>query len=116
MTAFHTVLVIVCVLAICIGQVLFKYVGLAIQDGRALFESRVIVTGFLAFGIYGAATVLWIYLLRHVPLSKAYPYMALSFVIVPLFSFFLFEEKLSFAYLGGIALIFAGVVVVTKLS
>jgi drug/metabolite transporter (DMT)-like permease len=116
MSALQFFLTIVCVLAICVGQILFKYVGVTFQNTRTLLDPKVIAMSALALTIYGAATVLWIYLLRFIPLSRAYPYMALSFVIVPVFSAVLFREPLSLAYFMGTALILSGLVVVSRLG
>ncbi len=114
MSALQLLLTVVCVLAICIGQILFKYVGVTYQNTGTLLDLKVIAMSVLALTIYGAATVLWIYLLRFIPLSKAYPYMALSFVIVPIFSAVFFREPLSAAYFMGTALILSGLVVVSR--
>lgn len=67
----------------------------------------------VAGALYLAATFAWIWLLRTAPLSRAYPYMALSFVLVPLMSAFFFRESLSAQYVIGIALVIAGIVVAT---
>lgn len=75
---------------------------------------RVMVIVGSAFFIYGLATLLWISLLRYVPLNKAYVFMALSFVLVPIASFFLFKEQVSLGYWIGVGLIVSGVIVASK--
>ena len=55
------------------------------------------------------ATLLWIWFLRLLPLNKAYPIMALAFVIVPLMSFCMLGEKLELNVLVGAVIIFVGV-------
>ena len=64
---------------------------------------------FLASIVYAVSTGLWVWLLRYMDISKAYPFMALGFVIVPLLSVWLFNEKLSLPYMVGVSLIIAGV-------
>ena len=71
------------------------------------------VFGFAMF-IYGVATLLWISLLRYVPLNKAYVFMALSFVLVPIASYFVFREHITVGYWIGVALIVSGVIVAAK--
>jgi drug/metabolite transporter (DMT)-like permease len=99
------------------GQVLFKMTGGRIDGRDATGVSgvlRTLVDPYLlfAFAIYGSATVLWVYVLRHMPLSQAYPFMALSFVLVPLASLLFFGETLGLRYWIGAALIVAGMVVI----
>ena len=62
----------------------------------------------LALVIYGSTTILYICILQYVPLSKAYPYMALAYVIVPAVSVLFLGETLSTRYLFGIGLIIIG--------
>jgi drug/metabolite transporter (DMT)-like permease len=117
MTAAHVTLALVCVGVIAAGQLLFKRVGIEIERlGAGWFEPRVIALAAAAFALYAAATLLWIHLLRYVELSRAYPFMALSFVLVPLFSMLVFGERLGGAYLAGVALIVAGVAVIAYSS
>lgn len=102
-------LVLCSVLMVVAGQLLFKLLGLKIQRGIALLEPRLIGIALTACVIYATATVLWIYLLRTLPLTKAYPFMALSFVLVPLGGVLFFSEAVRLPYMLGVALIVAGV-------
>lgn len=101
---------------ISVGQVLFKLAGGRI-DGRtatgAMGVLHTLLDPFLlvALAIYGTATILWIYVLRHVPLSQAYPFMALSFVLVPLASWLFFGETLGLRYWIGAGLLLSGMAV-----
>lgn len=110
------ILILLSVGMICCGQLLFKVVGLRIQSGFSVLDPRTLAFTALSFLIYASATILWIYVLRTVPLTKAYPYMALSFVLVPLFSVLLFSESVRPQYLVGTGLIVAGVVLTTFAS
>lgn len=101
---------------ISFGQVLFKLAGGRI-DGRtatgAMGVLHTLLDPFLlvALAIYGTATILWIYVLRHVPLSQAYPFMALSFVLVPLASWLFFGETLGLRYWIGAGLLLSGMAI-----
>jgi hypothetical protein len=59
------------------GQLLFKTAALGGGDGP-LAER---IAGFLLNGyfFYAALTVLWVWILSFIPLSRAYPFMALAF-------------------------------------
>jgi drug/metabolite transporter (DMT)-like permease len=64
---------------------------------------------WLALLLYGAATLLWIFLLQRVALSHAYPFAALAFVLVPLGAALFFGERLSSGFFVGSALIAVGI-------
>ncbi len=94
------------------GQICFKYtaIGLDVNSFKQLFQS-LFFSGFFWFAIvlYAVATILWIIILESMPLSKALPFVALSFVVVPLISRFLFNESFYWYYWGGILLILLGI-------
>lgn len=114
MSIAHLAMLLFCVCLISLGQVLFKYVGmLSVQSANGL-SIRTLVFGAVALGIYGFATVVWIYLLRSVALSKAYPFMALSFILVPLAAYSFYGETVAPAYYIGLLLIVLGVFVIAR--
>jgi undecaprenyl phosphate-alpha-L-ara4N flippase subunit ArnE len=97
---------------LALGQILFKYAA----DTSPRVASIGGVMGFVgnpylwAAGLlYVAATLLWLMILQHVPLSRAYVFAALGFVIVPLASSVLFGDSLSLRFVVGTVLIVAGV-------
>lgn len=102
------VLALVCVLAISFGQVLFKVVGNQTRNGITL---RSLATLGAAGVLYVGATLLWILILRFNPLHRVYSYMALSFVIVPIVSWFVFKEHLSMRYIAGSIIVIVGLIV-----
>lgn len=93
-----------------IGQVLFKQVAIYYNASQSLMDVRVLATLSVAGALYVASTALWIWALRHVELSRAYPLFALGFVLVPLAGAWMFGEQLSPRYLVGAMLIMVGVV------
>lgn len=106
-----------------IAQVLLKAgmthegVRAAIAGGQAVGIVRAValnpaVLGGL--GMYGLGTVLWLAVLTRVELSQAYPFVGLSFVLTALFGWLLFNDAMSAARIGGVALIVAGVVLVGR--
>ena len=114
MTALQTLDAILCVLAISAGQLLFKRTGMEIEASQSWLTLRALLWLGAALVIYGLATLVWIELLRHVALNKAYIFFALSFVFVPLASYFLFDEALNQRYVFGALLIVAGILVITQ--
>jgi drug/metabolite transporter (DMT)-like permease len=104
------------VLGISIGQIFLKLSAmqagdvnvLGIRLGKYLYINIYLIAGLT---VLGSATLLWIWILRTVPLSVAYPFMALAFVLVPAFSYFIFNEAISWTQVIGFLLIAIGVVV-----
>ena len=113
MTLYNALLTLLCVAGISVGQILFK---LAARQGSPLEGLTAMVNGWMlaALILYGAATLLWVYVLRSTPLAIAYPLFALAFVLVPVLSFFFLNEPLRFSSFAGGALIMLGVVVSTQ--
>ena len=72
------------------------------------------LTMILALMLYGLTTILWVFVLRSVPLSAAYPIYALVFVLVPVAAHFLFGEALSWNTVIGGAIIMLGVVIAVR--
>lgn len=111
MNATLFALTLACVIAISAGQILFKLAARA-ATGSAGFPWD-LFNGYLfaALAVYGAATLLWVWLLKTLPLNVAYPFVGLAFVIVPLLGAWLLNEPLDWRHLAGGALIAAGVAV-----
>ena len=101
-------------MTIAFGQVLFKQTGIQLADKPdAPFYSILFSPVFLvAVALYGIATLAWVYVLKMVPLSMAYSFMALTFVLVPLMAAFFLKEPLTLKYALGAGLIIAGLFVV----
>lgn len=106
-------LLIVTPIMIAGGQILFKKTSeRLLTRGDAGFLSIAFDPIFItALSLYGTATLLWIYVLKVVPLSYAYSFMALTFVIVPLLSLMFLGESISWRYGVGSALIIAGLII-----
>jgi len=114
----HTILklliIVVTVMFVSVGQILFKYTSLLIGSGHPLFGIRVLAVIILAFFISGCGSLIYIGLLSSMNLSNAYPFMALTFIAVPLLSVAVYGDKLNTHYFLGISLIISGIVVVAR--
>ena len=70
---------------------------------------------FLICGLlFGGASVLWMYILRHFPLNMAYPMASLSYVFAMIFAILFLHETVPWNRWIGVALIMAGCVFVAK--
>ncbi len=110
MSIQNAVLLALNVLALSIGQVLFKLAARGL-DGTEPLLQQVIFNKYLvaALVVYGLATGLWVALLRQVPLHVAYPFVALAFFFVPVMAHWVLDEPLRWQTLAGAAVIFVGV-------
>ncbi len=70
------------------------------------------VIGGLA--LYGVGTILWLFALRQLELSVAYPFVAMSFVMVLASGVFFLGEPLSAGRIIGVCLIVSGLVVISR--
>jgi drug/metabolite transporter (DMT)-like permease len=96
---------------LAVGQLLFKagaLQGQPVRDLASLIRLFSAPLMLAALALYAVTTLLWVYTLQSVPLSRAYPFTALGFVLVPLASARLFDEVLGGRYLAGVALLLAG--------
>lgn len=98
------------------GQVLFKLTSNRAGSVGAEGLIKILTDPYLlvALGIYGIGTVVWVYVLKAVPLTVAYPFMALTFCVVPILAWQFLGETLSLRYGVGAALIISGLLVVNS--
>jgi len=101
------------------GQVLFKYAAVA-------FQNKTLRDGFIQLAqtpsfyagvmLYGAATLLWVWILSRVPLSQAYPWVALAMSAVPVLAVLIFNERFDSSYWLGVGLVVLGVFLTQRAS
>ncbi len=101
-------------LLISVGQIFFKIVsGTAgrpdIPGLIAIATNPVLIA---ALALYGVGTLVWIFVLKHVPLTLAYPFMALTFCAVPALAWFFLGEAIGIRYAAGVVLIITGLIVI----
>jgi drug/metabolite transporter (DMT)-like permease len=105
-------LIAFCVLTLGAGQLLFKYVGL--NAGRIpdmLANPRIVTALITAIALYATSTAVWIFVLKRVPLSYAYLFMALGFLIVPIAAIYFFSEPISARFFIGAAVVVVGLLI-----
>lgn len=94
------------------GQILFKYTAQSSPEMNSMSALLLLFRSpsmWAAVVLYGLATLLWIYILQQIPLSRAYPFVALGFILVPLAGLFLFDEVVPRIYWFGVLLIISGI-------
>jgi drug/metabolite transporter (DMT)-like permease len=102
------------VATIAAGQLLFKAAANAYRDATTALTLPVLIPLLTGLAIYGMATLAWVWVLQYVTLSRAYPFMALAFILVPLASMAVFGERLDLRYGLGVAFICIGVALTAR--
>ena len=70
-----------------------------------------VVIGML---VYGASTVFWLAALSRVDLSFAYPFASLSYVVMLIGAWQLFDENISIMRLVGCVVVISGVLLISR--
>jgi multidrug transporter EmrE-like cation transporter len=114
------VLFILCSVLLSAGsQVLLKY-GMMAPAVRRVLDNKVdplnilltigaspwVLVGLCCFGL---SAVVWLFVLSKIPLSSAYPFVALGIAITVVAGRYLFGEPISVAKLTGVAIILVGI-------
>ncbi|MFY0681394.1 MAG: EamA family transporter [Thalassovita sp.] len=120
MTFASFVLVFVSVSLSAVAQTAFKLgvsrveitetMGILAKALSFLFSPFVV----LGLALYGVGTVLWLFALREMDLSLAYPFVAISFVMVVLSGVFFLGEPLQLSRMAGLGLIVLGLLVLAR--
>ena len=64
--------------------------------------------------LYVTAMLIWLYVLKNVEVSYAYPFTALGFILVMAISYFFLAEQVTMLRIAGIALIIGGIFLISK--
>lgn len=101
------------------GQIVIKWqaaqAGVLPSGGgeKLLFLLRLVLNPWVASGLFAAflASLTWMAAMTRMPLSHAYPFMSLAFVLVMFLSAFIFNEPLTWPKAIGMVCIVVGIVV-----
>jgi len=105
---------LICVFGIAAGQILFKFSAMEFHRSANLFNPGALIYFVTALILYGVTTIGWVWLLQKIDLGKIYPFMALSFVVVPLASHLILGERFQVQYFIGVAIIITGIVITVR--
>lgn len=100
------------------GQVFLKYAMVrmpAFAWTWSFWRALLLNWPFALCGLlFGTSSILWMYIVRHYPLSVAYPMISLSYVFGMLAAVLCFHEEVSLTKWAGVALIMAGCCLIGK--
>ncbi len=99
---------VVCVVGMSLGQVLFKVSAISLNETGSIFAPRTFFILAATFSVYVLVSFGWVWVLRKAHLGEVFPFYSLAYILVPLASYYLFDERFSNGYLLGVALIIGG--------
>ena len=104
-------LLLIPITLLIIGQISTKYGSLLLNNASPetffFWLNPYIAVGYSCLVLRG---IIWVFILRRIELSLAYPLLSISFVIILIFSYYLFGEQISFQKVIGTFFIIGGVI------
>lgn len=99
--------------SLAVGQLLFKLAAddVRLRLGWSLIRAVLSPWLIAAIILYGATTVLWIWILGQTTLTRAYPFALIGAAFVPLLAAFFLGEPISVRYGVGMVLVILGVAI-----
>lgn len=99
------------------GQLLLKRTAMGggnLAAGAPIYAP--FISGWFVLGVLclGMGSILWVTVLKKLPLTIAHPLTAIVFILVPVASHFLWGEPLPLMRAMGIGVIISGVVLVAR--
>jgi drug/metabolite transporter (DMT)-like permease len=90
--------------------------GLADAGSRSSHLAAALTHPLVLLGLllYSASAIVWLLVLARLDVSMAYPIVALGFVLTALLGWYFHDESVSAMRWTGIAVIFLGVVIVSR--
>src|SRR5262249_60584384 len=102
-------LILFCIAAEMTREVCFKH---AANGADSFLQSLLKPATAVGIVLWGVELLAWMVVLKHVPLSIAFPLTALSYVAMVFAGALFFKEPVSFRHAAGACLITAGVICV----
>lgn len=63
---------------------------------------------------YGVSFILWLAVLAKTPVSIAFPFLSIGYVVVTICGYFFFDERISILQICGLIAICAGVILISR--
>ncbi|KTD82765.1 EamA family transporter [Legionella waltersii] len=98
------ILCLLCAFGSASGQLLMKVSGLAWKRSGNFYDTAVLFTIATSFLVYAITSLGWVYILKNTPLSLAYPFLAMTFILIPIADYYFFNQ--TFDWKDGVAALF----------
>lgn len=104
-------LLAIVLLLIVAGQFFSKSGSDSLSENYSVYGLAFVGAGYFMLALRG---VVWVLLLRKMDLSLAYPLQSVSYILVMLLSFFVFEEQIMVNHIVGCGLILLGTLAIVR--
>lgn len=108
------IILMLCVLGGSIGHIFLKSAANNVKTQSSFLMLAFEPFFIMGLCLYGVTTLGWVWCLQEMPLNRAYLFMALAYVFVPLLSWMVFGEVPSIKYLLSALLIVSGILILIK--
>lgn len=93
------------------GQIFIKVGAVRSADALAQFLDPYTILGIAA---YGVSAFFYLFAIRRIPMSVAYPTVAINYAVIAVAAHYLWNERIGAMQIGGIALIWIGVLMLHR--
>jgi len=96
---------------------MMKYKILAENVDTVMYKIWLIATNFYVLAgisLYVLGMIVWLYVLVHIDVSKAYPFVGLGFIFTMALAYFVLGEQINIIRMIGVVQIIIGVLLVSK--
>lgn len=120
MTLQGFIIVFVSVSLSAVAQMSFKHGVTQVHvnpDMHVVYKAWLFLTSpfvFIGLALYGVGTVLWLFALKQMDLSLAYPFVGMSFIMVFAFGVMFLGEPFNVSRLVGTIIIAVGILFLAK--
>lgn len=91
------------------GSISAALAGIMVFDFTPLIASIPRLFGVGCIYVVGAG--LWLWVLNHLPLNRAFMFVSLTFIFIPLFSYLILGERIGLGVIIGTPVIIAGLII-----
>lgn len=114
---------LVAIISIFLGSIAQYFLKMAMNE-IAVFERKtlfdILLKLFSNFPIYAGlicyalSMIFWLYVLKYMELSKAYPLVSIGYIFTLFISYFLLDESIPIIRILGVIIICIGVLLISK--
>jgi len=103
-------LLLIPIVLITLGQTFSKLGAEELNSSNSILN----IFFILGYALLILRGIVWVYIIRKINLSFAYPVQSFSYVLILGISYFVFKESISFINLAGVLLISLGIVLISS--
>lgn len=107
------IIIIFSVILQSLASIIGKKTGLSLND-ESFFSFKIIIGILVVLVLLSVQAIFWMYAIKRMPLSYAYPFNALSFILIMFIAVIIFNEQMNLFNIIGSAVIVFGLIILSK--